>query len=115
MSDHVKAYLSDILHYAANVMEFTAGRTLDEYLDDEYFRSAVERQLELMGDTVGLLLKTAPELEPQISHARRVVDFRNRLAHAYRSLINAVVWNIAQQYVPLLKAEVEALLAQDEA
>ncbi len=63
MNDHVKAYLSDIVYYAGNVIAFTAGRTLDEYLDDAYFRSAVERQPELMADTVGLLLKAAPQAE----------------------------------------------------
>lgn len=114
MNDHVKAYLSDILHYAAKVIEFTAGRTLDEYLSDEFFRSAVERQLELLGDTVGQLLKTAPEYETQISNARRIVDFRNRFAHGYRSLINPVVWNITQTYIPPLRAEAAALLSLEE-
>ncbi len=39
------------------------------------------------------------------------MDFRNRLAHGYRTLINQIVWDITQEHVPPLRAEVEALLA----
>lgn len=114
MNDHVKAYLSDILYYASSLTDCIAGRSLDEYLEDKYFRWTVERQLELMCDTVGQLLKTAPEYETYITHARRVVDFRNRLAHGYRTLINEVVWDVAQRYVPPLETEVAALLSAAE-
>lgn len=78
MNDHVKAYLSDIPYYADSITDCIGERTLDDYLADQYFRWAVERPLELMSDTVGQLLKIAPEYEARITHARRIVDFRNR-------------------------------------
>ena len=109
MNDHVKAYLSDIIHYANNVIQFTAGRIFDQYVEDEYFRSAVERQLELMADSVRELLRAAPEYEQSITHARRIADFRNRLAHGYRTLIDQIVWDVATTYVPLLHTEVASL------
>ncbi len=71
-------------------------------------RSGVERQLIVIREAVNALLRLEPSLADCISHARRIVDFRNQLAHDYAG---AVVWSIATSEVPVLRAECEAILA----
>jgi uncharacterized protein with HEPN domain len=46
-----------------------------------------------------------------VSRARRIVDFRNRLAHEYPSISDSVVWAIADDEVPVLREECRLILA----
>lgn len=45
-----------------------------------------------------------------ITSARRIVNTRNYLIHAYDSLRDDLIWGIVINHLPLLKSEVEALL-----
>ena len=47
-----KKYLWDIQEAAGHILEFASGKTLDDYERDLMFRSAVERQLEIIGEAV---------------------------------------------------------------
>lgn len=49
------SYLRDMLAAARAAVEFTRGRTLDEYSADLFLRSAVERQIEIIGEAAGHL------------------------------------------------------------
>lgn len=44
------AYLWDMLTAARAVVSFVQGRTLEDYLGDLLLRSAVERQVEIIGE-----------------------------------------------------------------
>ena len=46
----------------------------------------------------------------KISHARKIVNTRNKISHGYDEIENAEIWNIIINYLPLLKNEVEVLL-----
>lgn len=52
------------------------------------------------------------KIEPGISitAARKVVDTRNFVIHAYDSLKPDILWGIVINHMPLLKREVESLL-----
>lgn len=45
-----------------------------------------------------------------ITAARKVVDTRNFVIHAYDSLKPDILWDIVINHMPLLKQEIEALL-----
>ena len=112
MPRNVLAYLSDISGACEAIGRFLAGVDYAAYRDAELTRSGVERQLILIGEAVNSLLRLEPALVGRISHARRIVDFRNQLAHDYAAVNHAVVWAIASDEVPVLGAECEALLAE---
>ena len=46
----------------------------------------------------------------RISKHRRIIDFRNVLIHGYDLIDHRVVWSTIAEEVPVLLAEVEALL-----
>jgi uncharacterized protein with HEPN domain len=112
MPRSVLAYLSDISGACAAIGRFLDGVDYPAYGEAELTRSGVERQLILIGEAVNSLLRLEPELAGRISHARRIVDFRNQLAHDYAAVNHAVVWAIATDEVPVLRAECEALMAE---
>jgi uncharacterized protein with HEPN domain len=70
-------YLLDVVEACAAIERFTAGVGFEAYRATELTRSAVERQLILIGEAVSSLLRLEPDLAERISHARRIVDFRD--------------------------------------
>lgn len=54
------------------------------------------------------VLKINPDIP--ITAARKVVDTRNFVIHAYDSLKPDILWGIVINHMPLLKSEVKALL-----
>ncbi len=111
MTERARKYLSDILLAIELIDEFV--REIDNFPDyqiDFKTKSAVERQLGIIGEAVNHFRKENSVLE--LSHSRQVVIFRNRLIHSYDSVDDSIVWTIVKRYLPVLKAEVEKALAQ---
>ncbi len=103
-------HLEDIEHYAAAVMRFTAGYSLDQYLADEKTRAAVERALEVCGEAMRKLRDIAPDIAKTIPHARDIIGFRNILAHGYAELDHRKVYSIATAHAPDLLSAVRVAL-----
>ncbi len=82
-------------------------RDFNIYRQEILLRNGVERQLEIIGEATNRILKADPEFK--LTNARRIVDLRNRIIHAYDSVNNTIIWGIVTKQLPLLKAEVEKL------
>ncbi len=78
------------------------------FCNDTLFRRGVERNIEIMGEAMNQVLKIEPDIN--ITAARKVVDTRNFVIHAYDSLKPDILWGIVVNHMPLLKEEVESLL-----
>ena len=109
------AYLADVVDACGAIASFLQGVDLAAYRATPLTRSAVERQLLIIGEAIGSLLRLDPALSDRVSHARRIVDFRNQLAHHYAAIDDAVVWDTATTEVPVLRRECQAILAESEA
>lgn len=105
-----RVWLADALASARAVLAFCTDRTLADYRGDLMLRSAVERQLEILGESLGRLAKADPDVGARIPDLRRIVSFRNFLAHAYSALEDDVVWAIVENDVPALLPVLEELL-----
>jgi uncharacterized protein with HEPN domain len=80
MTDQGKKFLSDILQAIELIESFVVDiKDFENYLTDKKTQSAVERQLGIIGEALNKFDKLFPE--SQISNARKIVDFRNRLIH----------------------------------
>jgi len=113
-SREARKYLYDITAAAEYIAQFTAGRTYEEYHTDPMLRSAVERQFEVIGEALNQLLQREPDLQEKISNAPLIIAFRNRLIHGYATVSDEVVWGVVEGYLPVLSAEVQALLRKSE-
>jgi uncharacterized protein with HEPN domain len=104
--------LEDIRQATARLQQFTENVTADQYAQSELLQSAVERQFEIAAEALNRLLKLSPELATRITEHRRIIDFRNLLSHGYDLIDQAIVWGVVQKDLPLLRSEVETLLAE---
>jgi uncharacterized protein with HEPN domain len=107
-----RASLAEALGAGENIKAWLDGVTLEQYLDDEILRSAVERQFEIVGEALSRALEENPSLAEPLPEARGVVGFRNRLAHGYDDISSRVVWSIALENLPPLLAKIRRVLKE---
>lgn len=111
MQPEAAALLWDVHAAATRIVGFIAGVEQSSYSADELRRSAVERQLEIIGEALRNLRNTDPATAKQIPDITRIIGLRNILAHGYAVVDDAVVWSAASHRVPELLAVVDKLLA----
>ena len=112
MAHRPEKLLADILGAAEAIRSFVAGRSRNQYGADLLLRSAVERQLEILGEAVRRLDALAPEIAARISDHRRIFGLRNIIAHGYDGLDDDIVWQVVSEKVPVLLQEARTLLAE---
>ncbi len=112
MRPESRKFLFDIQTAAKLLAEFTEGKSFTDYAADPMLRSAVERQFEIIGEALAQLAKIDHEAANLISDWRRIVDFRNVLAHGYAVVDDRLVWDIVQSKLSTLEREVARLLDQ---
>src|SRR6266850_6069431 len=103
------AWLMDMLTAAVRVQKFVSGRTLEQYLADEMLRSAVERQVEIIGEAARGLTEAFRTAHPQIPWAP-IMAQRHRLAHEYDEINPNLIWNVATVHVPALIEMIRPLI-----
>ncbi len=102
------AWLIDMLDAARAVSTFVAGRTFEQYDADLYFRSAVERQIEIIGEAARGLSDEFKSAHPEIPW-RAIMAQRHRLAHEYGEIDNRLIWTVATVHIPALVVQIETI------
>jgi len=104
--------LWDICHAADAVATFTRGKGLEDYKWDSFLRSAVERQLIILGEAVVQLSKLTPELAERIPERGSIIAFRNLLIHGYAAVVDEIVWEVVEDDLPALRASAARLIEE---
>jgi uncharacterized protein with HEPN domain len=108
-----RLYLDDIAECSRRVLEYTRGMTLEEFLLDTRTYDAVLRNLEIIGEATQKVPADARLRYPDVAWSE-IARFRDRLAHGYRHLDDAIIWGTVQNdIVPLLQRVQQILAAED--
>ena len=115
MDEALLKYLYDVLGAVTETLSYFDNRPklFEEFDSNLMLRRAVERNIEIMGEAMNRILKACPDI--RITNARRIVDTRNYIIHAYDSLSSEILWSIIINHLPLLKTEVEDLIRTETA
>lgn len=112
MREEEKKLLTDIEQSALNIDVHLEGRRIfNEFADNITKRRAIERELEIIGEATNNLLKINVDLP--LSSARKIVNLRNRVIHAYDDVDETIIWKIIIKDIPGLLKEVQQMLAQE--
>jgi len=96
MHADARKLLWDVQQAAERIARFSIGKSFSDYEQDEYLRSAVERQFEIIGEALGRLNKLDSLTASKIPELSRIVAFRNVLIHGYASVDNRLVWGVIE-------------------
>ncbi|GAO31014.1 HepT-like ribonuclease domain-containing protein [Geofilum rubicundum] len=109
MQKEIQTWLEDIKQSIEEIDSFLPEtRHFFEFQKDLKTRKAVERNIEIIGEAVNRILQFDPEI--QISHARKIVDTRNRIIHGYDSVSEDIIWAIVTRDLGQLQKEINSLL-----
>jgi uncharacterized protein with HEPN domain len=109
MNLEAKKLLYDIGQAIELIVNFVQGKRFEDYTNSALLRSAVERQFEIIGEALNRPQKLDPKLTAHISDYRRIIAFRNVLAHGYDVVSDEVVWDVVKSRLAVLRQEVEGL------
>ena len=112
MQHDPRAWLWDVRQAADKIASFVQGRDLADYLTDPMVRSAVERQLEIVGEALNRLSQSAPDIAQRIPDVRRAIAMRNALIHGYAQVDNETVWRTVREDLPSLRDVVARLVKE---
>ncbi|GAB4039072.1 MAG: hypothetical protein Fur0014_08490 [Rubrivivax sp.] len=105
MSARLPKHLDDAAHAAQQALDFLGGRSLDHYRGDAMLRSAVERQVEIVGEACRRALEDEPGLKARLPEAALAIAMRNRIAHGYDTVDDGIVHEtVSTRFAPLLEA-----------
>lgn len=113
MDRKVKKYLEDIMLAIGEIELFLSQRPrqYQVFLDDHMFKSAIERQVGIIGEAMSRILSLVPDIS--ITNARNIKGTRNYIVHAYDSLQPYTIWGIVINDIPKLKEEIALLLNEE--
>jgi uncharacterized protein with HEPN domain len=106
-------YWSDMRIAATKIQTHTTGMSEADFATNELVKDAVLRNLEIIGEAA----KYIPERVRQNTTTldwRRVVGFRNIVAHAYFGIDRSILWNIISEKIPELQLVMDQVEANDD-
>jgi len=109
-----RLFLQDIEEAAEKIQRRTMGLSMGQFLANDLVYDAVVRNLEIIGEATKGLPDGVRARAAAIDW-RRVAGLRDVLAHAYFALDDQTLWDIIQNNVPQLLAEVRRVLRESEA
>ena len=113
MDRKIKTWLSDIEQAILEIHQFLPNQTdFEAFQDDLKTKRAIERNIEIIGEAMGRILKLQPDLP--ITTARKIIDTRNRIIHGYDDVSDQIIWTIVVQYLKELQKEIEHLKETDQ-
>ncbi len=110
MRPESRKYLFEVSRAAELLSRFTAGKTFADFSEDQLLQSAVERQMEIIGEAINQLSRIDAETAARISGYRRIIALRNVLIHGYAQVDSRILWDVLQMNLPVLQREAQTLL-----
>ncbi len=100
--------MSDAVRAAEDIGALIGDMTEDQFVADLRTQRAIERSFEIVGEALSRLAREFPEIAERIPEHRRVIDFRNVLAHGYDVVDPRLVYGLARTRLPGLLAALRA-------
>lgn len=112
MADRRPKLLFDALSAITTARSFVSGLSFEDYSKSVLLRSAVERQLEILGEACTRLANADASLFERVPTARLAIGLRNRIIHGYDAIDDETVFLTALQDLEPMSAQLQSWLDQ---
>ncbi len=107
--DTINKYFFDILDSIHAIEKFIKNTPdYNSFLASRLIRSAVERELQIIGEALNAVLKISPNLH--ITNTNKIKGTRNIIVHDYDGINYRIIWNVLLNDLPILKGEVMKII-----
>jgi uncharacterized protein with HEPN domain len=83
MTSRLPKHLFDALPAVRLAREFSAGLSFEDFVSNILVRSAVERQLEILGEACQRMVLADPDIRQRLPEVGFAIGLRNRIIHGY--------------------------------
>ena len=112
MTSRLPKHLFDALTAVRLAREFSAGLSFEDFVSNLLVRSAVERQLEILGEACQRMVQADSDIRQRLPEVGFAIGLRNRIIHGYDHIENAVVYDTLMQDLPALGERLSQELAK---
>lgn len=108
MPRKTRKLLLDISLSCKEILEFIDGINFENFQENRMLQLALEREFEIIGEALHRLSRIEEDkLADKIPDYRKIIDFRNIIAHGYDIIDEAVMWDFAVNRIPELLEKAE--------
>lgn len=107
-------FLFDMMDSCRFLIDVTSSESVDRFKSDRVFRSAVERELQIIGEAMMQLKALDPDCASQFHEHDRIIGFRHVLVHGYDAIDPDIVWHVVTEKLPILHRELVDTLETSE-
>jgi uncharacterized protein with HEPN domain len=105
--------MKDILAAIESIEQFVAGMDLNTFQADDKTVSAVTRKLEILGEASKGIPEQVRQKHPDLPW-KEMAGMRDKLIHLYFGVDHQLVWKAVKERLPLVKLEIQKMLAGRE-
>ena len=99
-----KVRISHVLDAIGEVETYLKGVSFEDFLDNSEKRFATIKQIEIIGEACNRMTMSFKKKHPEIKW-KEINGFRNISVHEYFGIDLKLVWEIAQNDLPVLKEQ----------
>ena len=104
-------YLQNINDSIDKILNYTQNLTYEEFMDNSMVIDAVERNLEIIGESVKKLSVSLKNNYINIPF-KQIAGMRDKLIHDYFGTDYKIVWNTIQNRIPEFKEQVLLMISE---
>lgn len=104
-----RIFINDILECIAKIEKFVGDMNFEEFLKDEKTKSAVVRELEVIGEATKNIPKSIRERYKSVPWSQ-MAKTRDKMIHFYFGVDYEIAWKVVKERLPEIKPSIEKVL-----
>lgn len=105
-------YIDDMIQFSENVILYTEGFSLQDFIASGLNYDATLRNIELIGEAATHIPDEIRSINTDIPW-RQIIATRNKVIHGYLGIDNDTLWSIVKTDIPELLIKLELLQQKD--